>query len=94
MRAYSPQQSLNSLWYLSLYGRLEFFCVVYPIIKFFFIFGITNEAVVNDAAINPSQINAYVRIQLLSHTDTCIIPENPITVVWLSNLIDSAQPSS
>ena len=35
MRAYSPQRSLNSLWYLSLYERLEFFCVVYPIIKFF-----------------------------------------------------------
>jgi len=47
---------------------------------FFFIFGITNEAVVNDAVLNPSQMNAYVRIQLLSHTDTCIIPENPITV--------------
>jgi len=75
MRAYSPQRSLNSLWYLSLYGRLEFFCVVYPIIKFFFIFGI----MVNDAVINPSQINAYVHIQYLIHTNTCIIPENPIT---------------
>ena len=49
----------------------------------FFICGITNEAVVNDTVINPSQINAYVHIQLLSHTNTCIIPENPITV-WRS----------
>jgi len=47
---------------------------------FIFIFEITNKAVVNDAVINPSQMNTYICIQLLGHTNTCIIPENPITV--------------
>jgi len=53
-------------------------------IQVFFIFGIMNEAVVNDAVTNPSQMNAYVCIQLLGHTNTCIIPENPISVTQIS----------
>jgi len=30
-------------------------------------------------------MNAYVRVQLLNHTNTCIIPENPITaqLIWV-----------
>ena len=77
MRTYSPQRSLDikSLWT----SRI-FLCSLSHNQVFFF-FGITNEAVVNDAVINPSQMNAYVHIQFLSHTNTCIIPENPIDLI-------------
>ena len=76
MRTYSPQRSLDikSLWT----SRI---CLCSHNQVFIFIFGITNEAVVNDAVINPSQMNAYVHIQFLSHTNTCIIPENPIDLI-------------
>jgi len=39
----------------------------------------------NKAVTSPSQMNAYVGVQLLSHTNTCIIPENPLTVqlIWV-----------
>jgi len=39
----------------------------------------------NDSITSPSQMNAYVRVQLLNHTNTCIIPENPITaqLIWV-----------
>jgi len=39
---------------------------------------------VNDSVTSPSQTNAYVRVQLLNHTNTCIVPENPITAADLS----------
>jgi len=74
---------LNSLWYcatrLSMNISVESFHVVCPIIELFCYFEY-EQGWVNESVSNLSHINAYVHVQLLSHTNTCVIPENPITV--------------
>ena len=97
MRAYSPQRSLNSLWYLSLYGRLEFFCVVYPIIKFFYFWNhergcsqwCSHKSIPDQCIRTHSIFEPY---QHLYHSRKS--NHSMRQLIWLSNLIDSAQPSS
>jgi len=53
----------------------ESFCVVCRITELFCSFKY-EQGRVNDSVTSPSQMNAYVRVQLLNHTNTCIVPEN------------------
>ena len=74
---------LNSLCYcatrFSMSVSVKSFHVVCPIIKLFCSFEY-EQGWVNESVSNLSHMNAYVHVQLLSHTNTCIIAENPITV--------------
>jgi len=72
----SPQQNLNSLCYSGLYERLG--RVVCPIIELFCSVGY-EQGWVNDSVTSLFQMNAYVLVQSLSHTNTCIIAEYVIT---------------
>jgi len=53
--------------------------VVCPIIELFCSVGY-EQGWVNDSVTSLFQMNAYVLVQSLSHTHTCIIPEYVITV--------------
>ena len=88
---------LNEVSILSLYGRLEFFCVVYPIIKFFHFWNhgrgcsqwCSHESIPDECIRTHSIFKPY---QHLYHSRKS---NHGVTqLIWLSNLIDSAQLSS